>query len=85
MAQGVQDTLLSINLLKVDHPTQNEIDLFIQAIQMNPAIVSLKGYANVNRELLTSVMKREILKKYFIHEIDIIYIHFRASQQLPFI
>lgn len=55
VAQGVQDTLLSINLLKVDHPTQNEIDLFIQAIQMNPAIVSLKGYANVNRELLTSV------------------------------
>ncbi len=56
MAQGVQDTLLSINLLTVDHPTQKEIDLFIQAIEMNPAIVNLKGYANVNRELLTSVI-----------------------------
>ncbi|XP_049287543.1 gustatory and odorant receptor 22-like [Anopheles funestus] len=54
VAQGVQDTLLSINLLKVDQPTQKEIDLFIQAIEMNPAIVSLKGYAEVNRELLTS-------------------------------
>lgn len=55
VAQGVQDTLLSINVLTVDNPTQKEIDLFIQAILMNPAIVSLKGYANVNRGLLTSV------------------------------
>lgn len=55
VAQGVQDTLLTINLLQVDQQTQKEIDLFIQAIEMNPAIVSLKGYANVNRELLTSV------------------------------
>ncbi|KAJ6638596.1 Gustatory and odorant receptor 22, partial [Pseudolycoriella hygida] len=30
------------------------IDLFIQAIEMNPAVVSLKGYADVNRELLSS-------------------------------
>jgi gustatory receptor len=55
VAQGVQDTLLSINTLAVDTPTQKEIDIFIQAIAMNPAIVSLKGYAEVNRELLTSV------------------------------
>ncbi|XP_053684616.1 gustatory and odorant receptor 22-like [Sabethes cyaneus] len=54
VAQGVQNTLLGINLLKVDQPTQKEIDLFIQAIEMNPAIVSLKGYAAVNRELLTA-------------------------------
>lgn len=40
--------------MAVDQQTQKEIDLFIQAIEMNPAIVSLKGYANVNRELLTS-------------------------------
>jgi gustatory receptor len=60
VAQGVQDTLLSINLLSIDQPTQKEIDLFIQAIQMNPAIVSLKGYANVNRELLTSVSIRRM-------------------------
>ncbi|XP_055617288.1 gustatory and odorant receptor 22-like [Toxorhynchites rutilus septentrionalis] len=54
VAQGVQDTLLGINLLKVDQPTQKEIDLFVRAIEMNPAIVSLKGYAEVNRELLTA-------------------------------
>lgn len=55
VAQGVQDTLLSINLLEVDNPTQKEIDIFVQAIEMNPAVVSLKGYATVNRALLTSV------------------------------
>lgn len=55
VAQGVQDTLLSINMLTIDTPTQKEIDIFIQAIEMNPAIVSLKGYAEVNRALLTSV------------------------------
>ncbi|CAO1351461.1 unnamed protein product [Diamesa hyperborea] len=54
VAQGVQDTLLSINMLTIDTPTQKEIDIFIQAIEMNPAIVSLKGYAEVNRALLTS-------------------------------
>lgn len=55
VAQGVQDTLLSINMLAVDHPTQREIEIFVQAIEMNPAIVSLRGYAEVNRALLTSV------------------------------
>ncbi|CAD0201413.1 unnamed protein product [Chrysodeixis includens] len=54
VAAGVQDTLLSIDVLAVDRPTQKEIDHFIQAIEMNPAVVSLKGYAHVNRELLTS-------------------------------
>lgn len=38
---------MAVVLLQIDH--------FIQAIEMNPAVVSLKGYANVNRELLTSV------------------------------
>lgn len=45
----------TIVLLQIDH--------FIQAIEMNPAVVSLKGYANVNRELLTSVS----LLHYFHH------------------
>ncbi|XP_063826327.1 gustatory and odorant receptor 22-like isoform X1 [Ostrinia nubilalis] len=56
VADGVQETLLSIDVLSVDRPTQKEIDHFIQAIEMNPAVVSLKGYANVNRELLTSAI-----------------------------
>ncbi|CAD7080838.1 unnamed protein product [Hermetia illucens] len=54
VAKGIQETLLTIDTSKVDELTQKEVDLFIQAILMNPAIVSLKGYANVNRELLTS-------------------------------
>ncbi|XP_045497998.1 gustatory and odorant receptor 22-like [Colias croceus] len=56
VAAGVQETLLSIDVLSVDRPTQKEIDHFIQAIEMNPAVVSLKGYAHVNRELLTSAI-----------------------------
>ncbi|XP_055532855.1 gustatory and odorant receptor 22-like isoform X2 [Wyeomyia smithii] len=68
VAQGVQDTLLGINLLKVDQPTQKEIDLFIQAIEMNPAIVSLKGYADVNRELLTARHKNHRFLRDMIHQ-----------------
>lgn len=57
VARGVQDTLLSINLLAIDAPAHREIEIFLQAIDMNPAIVSLKGYAEVNRALLTSVRR----------------------------
>ncbi|XP_063384045.1 gustatory and odorant receptor 22-like [Cydia fagiglandana] len=56
VAAGVQDTLLGIDVLAIDRPAQKEIDHFIQAIEMNPAVVSLKGYAHVNRELLTSTI-----------------------------
>ncbi|CAD7084266.1 unnamed protein product [Hermetia illucens] len=56
VAQGVQDTLLSTNVLSIDMQAQKEVDLFIQAIEMNPAIVNLSGYGNVNRELLSSVV-----------------------------
>lgn len=55
VAQGVQNTLLNLNLLNVDLQTQREIDLFIIAIEMNPPVVSLRGYADINRELLSSV------------------------------
>ncbi|XP_055381377.1 gustatory and odorant receptor 22-like [Condylostylus longicornis] len=54
VARGIQDTLCSVDLHKVDLQTQKEIDLFIVAIRMNPAVVDLKGFGNVNRELLTS-------------------------------
>ncbi|XP_063624033.1 gustatory and odorant receptor 22-like [Cydia splendana] len=56
VAAGVQETLLAIDVLAIDRPAQKEIDHFIQAIEMNPAVVSLKGYAHVNRELLTSTI-----------------------------
>jgi gustatory receptor len=55
VAQGVQDTLLTIDLDGVEERTLKEINIFIQAIEMNPAIVSLSGFAEVNRALLTSV------------------------------
>lgn len=80
VAQGVQDSLLSINLLAVDQPAQREIDIFIQAIEMNPAIVDLRGYAEVNRELLTSV---SLSKKIFVfHQWSILV--FRAFRQSQF-
>lgn len=68
VAQGVQDTLLHINLLNADQPTKKEIDLFIQAIEMNPAVVSLKGYTDVNRELLSGV-KNKIFVIFFMFSI----------------
>ncbi|KNC23173.1 hypothetical protein FF38_14151 [Lucilia cuprina] len=43
VAKGVQKTLLSIDLLEADLEAKKEIDIFILAIEMNPAIVSLKG------------------------------------------
>lgn len=55
VAHGVQDTLLNLNILNLDLQTQREIDLFIIAIEMNPPVVSLRGYASINRELLISV------------------------------
>ena len=51
--------------MAVDTPTQKEIDIFIQAIAMNPAIVSLKGYAEINRELLTSVSFHKFFEPFF--------------------
>lgn len=57
VTKGVQKTLLSINLRQADLEAKKEIDIFIVAIEMNPAIVSLKGYVTINRELLSSVCR----------------------------
>ncbi|XP_069969040.1 gustatory and odorant receptor 22-like [Bactrocera oleae] len=54
VAEGIQNVLLKIDVRQINTKAKSEIDLFIFAIEMNPAIVSLKGYVNVNRELLTS-------------------------------
>ncbi|XP_049306253.1 gustatory and odorant receptor 22-like isoform X1 [Bactrocera dorsalis] len=54
VAKGIQNVLLKIDVRQINRKAKSEIDLFIFAIEMNPAIVSLKGYVNVNRELLTS-------------------------------
>lgn len=55
VAKGVQNTLLSLDMMSLDTQAKREVDLFIVAIEMNPAVVSLRGYLDVNRELLTSV------------------------------
>lgn len=55
VAKGVQNTLLALDMTTLDTQAKREVDLFIVAIEMNPAVVSLRGYLEVNRELLTSV------------------------------
>lgn len=62
VAEGIQNVLLKIDVRQINTKAKSEIDLFIFAIEMNPAIVSLKGYVNVNRELLTSVRKHPFKK-----------------------
>ncbi|XP_046804859.1 gustatory and odorant receptor 22-like isoform X2 [Lucilia cuprina] len=56
IACGVQDTLLSANLLQMNIQAQKEIDLFISAIELNPPVVSMEGYGLINRKLLTSTI-----------------------------
>lgn len=67
---------------------KSQIDLFIQAIEMNPAVVSLKGYADVNRELLSSVSVYLIyisLKCHQISTVIFILLIYSQLQRLPFI
>lgn len=59
-----------------DFSFRAKIDLFIQAIEMNPAVVSLKGYANVNRELLTAV-------SVFNSSIQIFFLKMIISNSIP--
>ncbi|XP_074026025.1 gustatory receptor 2 [Leptinotarsa decemlineata] len=54
IAGQVQLSLLSISLTSVDLDTTREIELFLKAIHLNPPTVSLQGYADVNRKLITS-------------------------------
>lgn len=49
-----QEILLNVNLTKVDISTQREIEMFLVAIDKNPPTMNLDGYANINRELITS-------------------------------
>lgn len=77
VSKGVQRTLLSMNLLKVDLDTKIEIDFFIVAMELNPAIVNLKGYVTLNREVLSSVCEifilinfNHILNSNVIHQLN---------------
>lgn len=51
---GFQNILLNVNLTTVDVATQKEVEMFLVAIDKNPPIMNLDGYANINRELITS-------------------------------
>lgn len=39
----------------VDQRTRQEVNMFLTAIDKNPPIMNLNGYANVNRKLISSV------------------------------
>lgn len=49
-----QERLLNVNLTAVDSATQKEVEMFLVAIAKNPPIMNLDGYANINRQLITS-------------------------------
>ncbi|BFF95595.1 gustatory and odorant receptor 21a [Drosophila madeirensis] len=49
-----QTKLLNINLTSVDAATQKEVEMLLVAINKNPPIMNLDGYANINRELITT-------------------------------
>lgn len=49
-----QELLLDVNLTSVDIATQKEIEMFLIAIEKNPPTMNLNGYANINRQLISS-------------------------------
>lgn len=55
-----QTKLLNVNLTAVDNATQKEVEMFLIAIAKNPPIMNLDGYANIDRELITTVSKKQL-------------------------
>lgn len=49
-----QEKLFNINTTAVDSATQKEVEMFLVAIAKNPPTMNLDGFANINRELMTS-------------------------------
>lgn len=49
-----QEILLNVNLTTCDVATQREIEMFLVAIDKNPPVMNLNGYANINRRLISS-------------------------------
>ncbi|KAF5285309.1 hypothetical protein FQA39_LY04408 [Lamprigera yunnana] len=56
ISNRVQNTLMNVQLAKVDKSTAKEIELFLIAIRINSPKVTLKGYTVVNRELISSMV-----------------------------
>lgn len=54
VGQEFQDRLLNVNLTTVDSATQKEVEMMLVAIAKNPPTMNLDGYANINRQLITS-------------------------------
>jgi gustatory receptor len=55
MGPEFRERLLNVNLSAVDQRTRQEVHMFLTAIDKNPPIMNLNGYANVNRKLISSV------------------------------
>ncbi|CAH1112366.1 unnamed protein product [Psylliodes chrysocephalus] len=56
MGAEFRERLLSVNIGAVDQRTRQEVNMFLTAIDKNPPIMNLNGYANVNRKLISSVI-----------------------------
>lgn len=55
MGPEFKERLLNVNLAAVDMRTRQEVNMFLTAIEKNPPIMNLNGYANINRQLITGV------------------------------
>lgn len=58
MGPEFREILLNVHLISLDHRTREEVNMFLTAIDKNPPIMNLNGFADINRELLTSVSKK---------------------------
>ncbi|XP_015837537.1 gustatory and odorant receptor 22 [Tribolium castaneum] len=56
MGPEFRERLLNVNLSAVDQKTRQEVHMFLMAIEKNPPIMNLNGYANVNRKLISSTV-----------------------------
>ncbi|XP_057663906.1 gustatory and odorant receptor 22-like [Diorhabda carinulata] len=56
MGSEFRERLLNVNLGAVDQKTRQEVNMFLTAIDKNPPVMNLNGYANVNRKLITSAV-----------------------------
>ncbi|KAJ8980649.1 hypothetical protein NQ317_017575 [Molorchus minor] len=54
MGPEFRERLLNVNLAAVDNRTRQEVNMFLTAIDKNPPIMNLNGYANINRKLISS-------------------------------
>ncbi|XP_018567012.1 gustatory and odorant receptor 22-like [Anoplophora glabripennis] len=56
MGPEFKERLLNVNLAAVDSRTRQEVNMFLTAIDKNPPVMTLNGYANVNRKLISSTV-----------------------------